>query len=320
MSRIIGRRVWLKMENMQPGGSFKIRGIGRTMQEAVAAGVTRFIGSSGGNAGMAMAVAAKGLSVPVTIYIPKSTKQFMVDKLKNFGADVIVAGENWNEANEQAKLALQQTGTFLVHPYDQPDTWLGHSSLVDELQIQLKQKPGCVVSCIGGGGLVIGLLQGLERIGWNSVPVIAMETKGANCFAAAREAGKVVTLAGITSVATSLGALSVSNTLFEMAQSQPERLVNYVVDDSAAKSACVKFADDMRVLVEPACGAALSAVYSGLIPPASGSQDGDIVVVVCGGNAVTLDLINQWREQYSQPHLTILKLKLKYIFFFFFNV
>ncbi|XP_023321257.1 serine dehydratase-like isoform X2 [Eurytemora carolleeae] len=217
LSRLAGRRVWLKMENMQPGGSFKIRGIGHTMQEAVSKlGVTRFIGSSGGNAGMAMAVAAQKMNVPLTIYIPTSTKPFMIDNLKNYCADVVVTGENWNQANEAAKEALKQEGTFLVHPYDQPDTWEGHSTLVQELQNQLPQAPGCIVSCVGGGGLVLGLLQGLEKAGWSSTPVLAMETEGAHCFAAARQAGQVVQLAGITSVATSLGALSVSETLFNL--------------------------------------------------------------------------------------------------------
>ena len=78
------------------------------------------------------------------------------------------------------------------------------------------QAPGCIVSCVGGGGLVLGLLQGLDKAGWSSTPVLAMETEGAHCFAAARQAGQVVQLAGITSVATSLGALSVSETLFNL--------------------------------------------------------------------------------------------------------
>jgi len=301
LSRLAGRRVWLKMENMQPGGSFKIRGIGRTMQEAkTKLGVTKFIGSSGGNAGMAMAVAAQKMGMPVTIYIPKSTKAFMIEKLKDFGAEVIVIGENWNEANEHAKAALEQEGTFMIHPYDQEDTWAGHSTIIDEINNQLGQEPGCIVTCVGGGGLAIGILQGIEKQGWESTKVVAMETEGANCLKAARDAGKIVTLSGITSVATSLGALSVSQTLFNKVQEKPERVISHVVTDKDALQAVVNFADHMRVLVEPACGSALSAVYTGFIKQnLEALPQGDIVVIVCGGNIVNLNLLQDWLKQLS---------------------
>ena len=82
LSSIAGRDVFLKLENVQPSGSFKIRGIGRTMQEAVKSGATQFVGSSGGNAGMAMAVAAKRLGKKLTIFIPSSTLPFMVERLR----------------------------------------------------------------------------------------------------------------------------------------------------------------------------------------------------------------------------------------------
>ena len=82
LSKLAGRDVFLKLENVQPSGSFKIRGIGRTMQEAVKKGAKQFVGSSGGNAGMAMAVAAKQMEKKLTIFIPTSTLPFMIEKLK----------------------------------------------------------------------------------------------------------------------------------------------------------------------------------------------------------------------------------------------
>ena len=82
LSLLAGRDVFLKLENVQPSGSFKIRGIGRTMQEAVKSGAKEFVGSSGGNAGMAMAVAAKQMKKKLTIFIPTSTLPFMIEKLQ----------------------------------------------------------------------------------------------------------------------------------------------------------------------------------------------------------------------------------------------
>jgi len=89
LSTIAGRQVFIKLDNVQPGGSFKIRGIGLTMQEAVKDGAKQFVGSSGGNAGMAMAVAAKQLGKKLTIFIPRSTKAFMVKRLEAEGAEVV---------------------------------------------------------------------------------------------------------------------------------------------------------------------------------------------------------------------------------------
>merc|ERR1711971_1338141 len=94
LSTLAGRPVFIKLDNVQPGGSFKIRGIGLTMQEAVKDGARQFVGSSGSNAGMAMAVAAKQLGKKLTIFIPRSTKAFVVKRLEAEGAEVVVCGGN----------------------------------------------------------------------------------------------------------------------------------------------------------------------------------------------------------------------------------
>ena len=166
LTNILGRDVYLKLENLQLGGSFKIRGIGHTMQEAVLAGATEFIGSSGGNAGMAMAVAANKIGKNLKLFIPKSTLPLMVEKLKKEKVEVIVTGNNWNEANAEAEKAMEAVpSAFMVHPFGQPTTWRGHSSLVTELTSQWDEMgleatvPSCLVTCVGGGGLALGILQ-----------------------------------------------------------------------------------------------------------------------------------------------------------------
>ena len=124
-------------------------------------GATEFIGSSGGNAGLAMAVAANKIGTRLKLFIPKSTLPMMIDKLrKQNNVDVIVTGDNWNEANAEAEEALKTNPTaFMLHPFGQSTTWTGHSSLVTELRSQLDQTPCCVVTCVGGGGLALGILQ-----------------------------------------------------------------------------------------------------------------------------------------------------------------
>ena len=122
------RNVYLKLENVQPAGSFKIRGIGLTMQNAARNGCSKFVGSSGGNAGMAMAYAASKIGKKLLLFVPKNTPDFMEQKLVDEGAEVFLVGENWDEANKAAfeKVYEDVSGsTFFVHPHNQPLTCLG---------------------------------------------------------------------------------------------------------------------------------------------------------------------------------------------------
>ena len=135
--------------------------------------------------------------------------------------------------------------------------------------------------------------------------MVVMETEGAKCFHDALSSGKVVTLDAIRSVALSLGSRSIQKELLEMAQSTDYEVISGVVTDKVAVEACLKFADDHRMLVEPACGAGLSSVYSrtfvGGDPLQFISEDNQkpIIVVVCGGDMVSLALLLYWKDQFS---------------------
>jgi len=303
--------VYLKLDNLQPSGSFKIRGIGATCADAkINRGSTKIVGSSGGNAGMAMAYAARKLSMSAQLYIPTSTPHFMVEKIKEEGASVVVGGSNWNEANQAASECLEKDPkAAFIHPYDQDTTWQGHSTIIDEIKAQLKEtgishEPAAIVTVVGGGGLAAGILMGMERVGWSGVPLMAMETQGADCFNAAIKEGQIVRLDRIRSVATSLGALSVLPKLFEMKQSGKFDIRSGLVTDEEAIEATIKFAQHHRMMVEPACGAALAAVYSRdstsnpLMDMVKKSQShGPIVIIVCGGNIATLDSMVELRAK-----------------------
>lgn len=304
MSRILDRPVFLKLENLQTPGSFKIRGIGLTCQIAKEKGFKRLVGSSGGNAGLAMAYAANQLSMPITLFIPTSTPTMMIELIKAEQVEVRVIGQNWNEANAEAEKFLQDNpDSFFVHPYDQESTWTGHSSIVHEIKDQLeadfgiKDEPGAIVTCVGGGGLAIGLCNGMEDVNWNGkVPLITMETQGSNCFNEALKQGKIVTLDGIHSIAKSLGALSVSSRLFDLAQQDEHQIKSYTVTDQEALEGCLKLAQDHRMLVEPACGAALASIYCQASEIFDKQCKKCVVMVVCGGNMASLELFQTWKQ------------------------
>lgn len=291
MSKRAGTTVLLKMENSQPSGSFKIRGIGHLCQKVVQSGSKGVVCASGGNAGMATAYAARKLGIPATIVVPTSTPELVVQKLTDQGATVKVVGKVWDDANAEAMRQVESEGLAYVPPFDHPMLWQGHASIVRELKASLPEKPGAIVLSVGGGGLLCGVVQGLNEVGWESVPVLCMETVGADCLNAAVKAGKLVTLPDITSEAKCLGAKTVCKQAFDY--SQEARLISEVVTDLEALEAMELFLDEERVLVEMACGAALAALYSGLIQKlqAEGRLPrplGPLVMIVCGGSGVDM--------------------------------
>ncbi len=283
------RRIWLKLDALQPPGSFKIRGIGAACQEYVRRGAKRLISSSGGNAGIAVAYAGRHLSVPVLIVVPETTSDRAKALIRQEGAEVVVHGDSWQEANELAISTVGQSDV-LIHPFDDPLVWRGHSTLIDEVA-RSGIKPGALVVSVGGGGLLCGLVEGLRRAGWSDVPVIAVETEGADSLAQSVRAGHRVELPAITSLAITLGAKKICERAFDCTRDHPLR--SLVVSDRAAVSACQRFLDDHRIVVEPACGASLAAVYD-RAPELEDFES--VLVVVCGGATTTLEQLREWAD------------------------
>ncbi len=282
ISRATGRTVRLKMEALQPTGSFKIRGIGRLCAQAVAHGTRRFVSSSGGNAGVAVAYAGHVLNIPVTVHVFKGVPETARQRMEELGAEVLMAGPTWEQAHQAATEAAMDPSVFYVHPFDHPEIWHGHSTMIDEI-VAAGVRPELIVLSVGGGGMLCGVLEGLERNGLTETRVLAVETHGTDSLNAALTAGKLVRLPKIDSVAKTLGAAQVATEAFE--QARRRGVESIVIDDAQALSACRRFALDHRILVEPAAGAALAAVYEqlGSVPRAE-----DVTIIVCGGVGIAL--------------------------------
>lgn len=293
-----GQTVFLKMDCFQPTGSFKARGIGRLCQELVRSGKTHLVSNSGGNAGYAAAYAGRMLGVKVTVFVPKTARQLFVDMIKSQGAEVVIHGNDLDEAGVLAREFLVEVDGGYVPPYDHPAIWLGHSTIMDEIMYQIDERPEAIVVAIGGGGLACGILDWMHRWGWNDVPVYGVETLGANSFAATVKAGKLVTLDKIDTIATSLGAKTVAKKLFEW--TKIHEVVPITVSDADAVNAVRNFLDDHRVLVEPSCGAALAAVYN-KAPELADKKS--ILAIVCGGIGINWELLNQYIEVIPIPIL-----------------
>lgn len=290
LSLASGQEIWLKMDALQPCGSFKLRGIGLLCEHYYNQGVERFVSSSGGNAGIAVAYVGRCLGIRVTVVVPETTTDRARDLIRQEGAEVIVHGKVWQEANDHAQSLVDEDYDAFIHPFDDELLWEGHASLIDEVA-KAAIKPDAVVLAVGGGGLLSGVAQGLRRNRWGDIPIFAVETAGAASLAAAMAKGKLVSLDSITTVATSLGAKQVCSEAFRV--SQHMNVISHVVSDAQALDACERFLSDHRVLVEPACGAALALAYA---PSEALRQYPRVLVVVCGGVTASIDQIREWRK------------------------
>ncbi|MGD9366752.1 MAG: pyridoxal-phosphate dependent enzyme [Desulfobacteraceae bacterium] len=293
LSRKVKGSVWLKVEALQPTGSFKLRGVGHACRRYASEGAKRFISSSGGNAGIAVAYAGKKLGVAVTVVIPHSTPQRSIELIRQEPANVVVHGRTWQESHEYAVSLLDDQARYL-HPFDDPLLWEGHATIMDEV-IAAGLVPDAIVLSVGGGGLLCGVLEGLRRNNMAGTPVWAIETEGADSLAKSLKAGRPVELDDIRSLATSLGAKKIAQTAYDW--SRTAGVVSHVVSDRAAVDACLQFTADHRLLVEPACGASLAAVYE---PVADLSSKQNILVIICGGAGVTIQQLQAWDRQLDQ--------------------
>jgi len=197
-----------------------------------------------------------------------------------------------------------QAGEAAIYapPFDHPDIWCGNATVMHEIAAQMPSSPPDIVICsIGGGGLLNGIAQALEDLALASTTtVIGVETAGADSLAAAVRAGHLVTLPRITSQATSLGCARVTQTTLDVAQRANFRGV--VLPDAEAAMGCWRLADDERIMVELACGVNVALCYDGRLERALGRKprpDEKVVIVLCGGSNVTVDLLSEWRREYA---------------------
>ncbi len=289
-----GRPVLFKMDALQPSGSFKLRGVGRFCRHAVETGATAIICASGGNAGFAAAYAGRKLGVPVTIVVPTTTSTEARQAIQALDAKVEVRGSVFDEAADYAQQLAARTGAAYVHPYNHPLIWDGHATLVDEL-VESGAPFDCIVTSVGGGGLLVGIVTGLRRNALSHIPVIAVETIGADSLNRSIAAGKIVTLPAITSIATSLGARRVADEAFAVTKSHP--ITSVTVTDAQAVAACLRFADEHRVLVEPACGAAIAVLDA---HPELMARFARPLIEVCGGIGVSLSRLLEWKAMFGK--------------------
>lgn len=265
----------LKLELFQHTGSFKTRGAFTNLLERQVpeAGV---VAASGGNHGAAVAFAAMKLGKPATIFVPTVSSPAKIDRIRGYGAELVVTGERYDDALKASQRFAGKSGAMPVHAYDQVETLLGQATVGLEFEDQAPELDTVLVA-VGGGGLIGGIAA------WYAgrVQIVGVEPEACPTLARALEAGRPVDAPAGGIAADSLAPRQVGALMFPIAQQYVQRVA--LVTDEAIVDAQKALWDNARVVAEPGGAAALAALTSGAYVPAADERVG---VVVCGGNVV----------------------------------
>ena len=270
-----GNRVYLKPENMQYTGAFKVRGayymISTMSEEARQKGL---ITASAGNHAQGVAFAAKKYGVKATVVMPTTTPLIKVNRTKGYGAEVILYGNVYDEACEYAMKLAKEKGLTFVHPFNDLDVATGQGSIAMEIIKELPTVDYILVP-IGGGGLATGVST-LAKLLNPNIKVIGVEPAGANCLQESLKAGKVVTLPTVSTIADGTAVKTPGSKLFPYLQKNLDDIIT--VPDEDLIVAFLDMVENHKMIVE----------NSGLLTVAALKQldvkDKKIVSILSGGN------------------------------------
>jgi threonine dehydratase len=269
--------VHIKVESIQPIRAFKVRGaltkVMRLHPEKGSAGV---ITASAGNHGQGVAYAAAAFRIPATVYVPETANQLKVEAIKRLGAQVVLAGRNYNDAYLEAMRHQEEGGATFVHAFNDPDVIAGQGTIAVELVRDLADFDTVLVP-IGGGGLIGGIATYLKETR-PKVRVIGVEPAGADGMYRSLKAGQVVTLDKVSTIADGLAASAPGKLTLELAQRYVDEVV--LVQEAEMLRAIRLLFEWEHLLAEPAGAAALAALLYHYSP----SPNEKVVVILSGAN------------------------------------
>jgi threonine dehydratase len=283
LSARIGRKLWLKREDLQPTYSFKLRGayncIRLLSDDERRQGV---VTASAGNHAQGVAMSARELAVKATIFMPCTTPEIKVRSVKAFGARIELAGDDYDTACEMAIEYSRQSGGYFIHPFDNPAVIAGQGTLGVEITRQLESAPAIIFLPIGGGGLAAGVAATVKAV-YPDVRIVGVEPEDAASMYAALQAGKPVDIGTTGMFADGVAVRKVGNITFKMCRQLVDEVITVSVDQVCA--AVKSIFEEVRAVAEPAGALAVA----GAIQYADGGNGNDLpdrdwVAVISGAN------------------------------------
>lgn len=276
LSAQTGATVWLKLENLQRAGSFKLRGalnlIDTLPEEQRRAGVVTF---SAGNWAQGVALAASAAAVPAVLVMPEAAVSVKVDATRGYGAEVVLYGSNSVELGEKARSIAEQRGMTLISPFDNRAMIAGHATLGLEVAEDLPNLDAIFVPA-GGGSLISGVASAVKALS-PATRVIGVSAEGAAAVYRSLQAGEVIELPSIQTIADGLTVKRPGQTAFALVRQLVDEII--LVSDDELRAAMAWALEREKTLLEPAGAAGLAGLMSGRV-----DVHGTVAVICSGGN------------------------------------
>ncbi len=277
LSDLAGIPVYLKLETFQKTGAFKFRGamnylLSLDSQKREAGVIT----ASSGNHGLGMSLGSKLLGVKCTVVMPTKAPLVKQQKAKKYGSNVVLYGDSYDEAASYAESLAKQQGAAYVPSFNHPAIMEGQGTILYEIQEDLPDVE-CVMAPVGGGGLLAGLLVAREGLGVQA-EVIGVEPEGAASMKAAMDAGELVTLPSLNTIADGVAVKTAGNLTFDVIYDKRPEII--IVDDECVKQTQKLMMTEAKVLAEPAGAVSVA----GLLKLSGRGRFKNVVCVVSGAN------------------------------------
>lgn len=276
-SQMSGAEVYLKYENQQKTGSFKVRGAyNKIMKRYAEGGLTAVVASSAGNHAQGVAFAASSVGVKSTIVMPRSTPIAKVSATQGYGAEVVLAGNIYDEAYAKACEICEETGAEFIHPFDDEDIMAGQGTIALEILRDLPFVDMILVPA-GGGGLISGVAACAKQIN-PRIQVIGVQAEGAPAIANSFRAGKLTSSDTVRTIADGIAVKTPGQNTFQYIQKYVDRVVT--VSDDEIASAVLLLLERAKQVVETSGAASLAAVLNHKVD-VKGKK---VVCLLSGGN------------------------------------
>lgn len=277
LDALAGRRLWLKAENLQRGGSYKFRGAMRSVGRLAAQGVAGVIAQSTGNHAVAIALAAREHGLAATVVLPVDAPRTKIDLAEAYGARIVLAGRTVEERLAAVRGLCRETGHVAVDAYDHPDVICGQASATLELLDEVARQGGrlsTVVVPVGGGGGVAGACLAAQG---KDLAVFGVEPVGCDSLARSLEQGRPVSVVPAPTLADGLRPARVGDLPFEIVRKEIAGVLR--VTDPEIEHALRLALWHTKLLVEPSAAAALAGALR-----LAADRPGDVGVILTGGN------------------------------------
>ncbi len=277
LSRMFGAEIYLKLENLQKTGSFKIRGATYSiLLNHQKIGPNGVIAASAGNHAQGVALAAKQALIPATIVMPEWASISKQEATRSYGGHVVIAGQSLGESIKKAE-EMAQDGKRFIHPFDDPDIMSGQGTIGLEILEDLKETDMILVP-IGGGGIISGITLAIKSIK-PDVHVIGVQSAACPSAYESCRQGKITRVDAKQSIADGISVKQVGKMNFEIIQKTVDDVI--LVEEDQIAAAVLLLLERKKILAEGAVAVSLAALLSGLVTIPQGSK---VVLLISGGN------------------------------------